>query len=180
MALQSIVAGAGLLCGSAFADQTDPQLDPLFDELRFANADDVPGIEGKIRTIWLNAASDTVDILVVRAIESIDKRDVVVASALLDHVVGLAPNFAQGYTLRGLVRTQMSDQAGAAEDFLKAIELEPRHFEARLALAEIYRTEGDKVGAYDLIQEALAWSPLNELALSRARLLREQIDGQEI
>lgn len=163
-----------------WADQTDPRLDALFEELRVGDALDAEETAGRIIDIWSDSQSDTVDILFARAEQSIDAGSFELAAALLDHVVGLAPNFAQGYALRGSVRLALEDQAGAVADFSKALELEPRQFEVRIALAELLLDNKETRDAYDMFQKALEWNPHNEHARRRARTLREELEGQEI
>jgi len=175
-----VFLGALAVSGSAFADQTDPRLDPLFERLRTGEAEDADAVAAEIDAIWTDSVSDTVDVLIGRALESLDQRRFDLAEALLDHVVGLSPHFAQGYALRGAARTAAGDQAGAIADFSRAIELEPRHFEARIALAEIMLAGGDERGAYAMLQKALEWNPHEAHARDRARLLRQKLDGREI
>ncbi|MFN3959917.1 MAG: tetratricopeptide repeat protein [Parvularculaceae bacterium] len=175
-----VFLGALTVSGSALADQTDPRLDPLFEQLRTGEAEDADAAAAEIDAIWTDSASDTVDVLVARSLESLDAGRFDLAQALLDHVVGLSPRFAQGYALRGAARTAAGDQAGAIADFSRAIELEPRHFEARIALAEIMLAGGDERGAYAMLQKALEWNPHEAHARERARLLRQKLDGREI
>jgi len=165
---------------AAFADQTDPRLDALFEELRTGDSGDADGAAERIQEIWADAQSDTVDILFERALSAADAGKLDLAGALLDHAIGLAPNFAQAYALRGAVRLRDGDQTGSITDFSRAVELEPRQFEARIALAEIMLGSGDKRGAYEMLQKALEWNPHEVHARERARELRDQLDGQEI
>lgn len=166
--------------GIASADQTDPRLDKLFEELRTGDGGNAEVAVGRIEAIWADAASDTVDTLIERAEISADEGEFDLAAALLDHAVGLAPSLAQAFAYRGAVRLRQGDQAGSIADFSRAIDLEPRHFDARIALAEIMLAGGDKRGAYDMLQRALEWNPHDAHARDRARQLRNQLDGQEI
>lgn len=164
----------------AAADQTDPRLDLLFEELRVGDALRAEENSQRILDIWADSASDTVDLLYQRAELSAENGAFDLSLALLDHVVGLAPNFAQGYALRGSVRLADNDRAGAIADFTKVLELEPRQFVVRSALAEMLLAGKDKRGAYEMFQKALEWNPHDENARQRARELRRDIDGQEI
>ncbi|HPE30668.1 MAG TPA: tetratricopeptide repeat protein [Parvularculaceae bacterium] len=165
---------------AVLADQTDPRLDSLFVELRSGDAFSSEETVGRIIDIWSDAQSDTVDILYARALQSADEGDLDLALALLDHVVGLAPHFAQGFATRGMMRLTNQDQSGAVADFSKALELEPRQFEVRIALAEILLSNHEKRDAYEMFQKALEWNPHDDHARSRARALRRELDGQEI
>jgi tetratricopeptide (TPR) repeat protein len=164
----------------AAADQTDPRLDKLFEELRTGDGRDAGALVRQIVDIWSDSQSDTVDLLFERAEQSLSEEKVDLAIALLDHAIGLSPSFAQAYALRGAARLTNEDTAGAIGDFTRTIELEPRQFEARIALAEIMLAGGDKKAASDMLQKALEWNPQEEYARERARKLREELDGQEI
>lgn len=165
---------------SASADQTDSRLDGLFDTLRLSGPGDAIGVVDQIFTIWADAQSDTINLLYARAQQSADAGALKLSNALLDHIVALSPNFAQGYALRGAVRLSQDDQDGAAADFSRTIALEPRHFEARVALAELLAARGEERAAYEMLQQALLWNPHDQNAAARARVLRRDIEGQEI
>jgi len=166
--------------GSASADQTDARLDSLFEELRTGDAIKAEETVDRILGIWADAQSDTVDLLYERALISANEGSYDLAGALLDHVIGLAPNFAQGYALRGIVRLSEEDQTAAIADFSKVLELEPRQFEVRMALAELLLASGEKRDAYDMLQKVLEWNPHDEFARQQSRALRRELDGQEI
>jgi tetratricopeptide (TPR) repeat protein len=169
-----------VMAAPAAADQTDPRLDLLFEELRTGDAIRADDNVRRIIEIWSDSQSDTVDILYARAEESTRNGAFGLAEALLDHVVGLSPSFAQGYALRGAVRLAEDDRDGAIDDFTRALELEPRQFEVRTALAEILLAADEKRDAYDMFQKVLEWNPHDEHARDRARVLRRELDGQEI
>ena len=168
------------MAGPALADQTDPRLDSLFEELRTGDALRAEENTARIIEIWSDSQSDTVDLLYERASLAANNGAFDLSLALLDHIVGLAPNFAQGYALRGSVRLAAEDRAGAIEDFSKALELEPRQFEVRTTLAGILLAGGERRAAYEMFQKALEWNPHDEHARRQARVLRREIDGQEI
>ena len=162
------------------ADQTDSRLDGLFEELRNGNAIKAEETVDRILGIWADAQSDTVDLLYERALVSANEGSYDLSVALLDHVIGLAPNFSQGYALRGLVRLRAENQEDAVADFSQVLALEPRQFEVRLALAEILLANGEKRDAYEMLQKVLEWNPHNEYARNQSRALRRELDGQEI
>lgn len=178
-AIAALLAGP-FLAGPAAADQTDPRLDLLFAELRTGEATRSEENVARIIEIWSDAPSDTVDLLYARAEAMIAADNPELAGALLDHVIGLAPHFAQGYALRGALRLNQEDQPGAIDDFSRVLELEPRQFEVRTALANILLANGAKRDAYEMFQKVLEWNPHDETVARRARALRRELDGQEI
>lgn len=175
-----VISCLTVLSSHAAADQTDPRLDMLFEELRSGDAIRAEENVNRIVEIWSDSSSDTVDLLFARAEASAENGAFDLASALLGHVVGLAPNFAQGYAVRGSVRLAQDDRKGAIEDFSKALELEPRHFEVRMLLAGVLYAADEKRDAYEMYQKVLEWNPHDERAIQRARALRRELDGQEI
>ncbi len=165
---------------SARADQTDARLDLLFEELRTGDAVRAEENVARIIDIWSDANSDTIDLLYTRATNSAAIGNTDLALTLSDHVVGLAPSFAQGYALRGDVRLASGDRIGAIEDYSKVLELEPRHFDVRATLGGLYLASGDKRAAYEMYQGFLEWNPHDDSIRRRTRALRRELDGQEI
>jgi tetratricopeptide (TPR) repeat protein len=177
--LLALFAGAAVT-SAASADQTDRRLDGLFEELRTGDAFSAEETTGRILEIWADSQSDTADLLYARAVECADGGDFDLALELLDHVVGLSPSFAQAFATRGMLRLGREDQPGAIADFSRVLELEPRQFEVRIALAEILFANNEKRDAYEMFQKALEWNPHDDHARRRARALRRELDGQEI
>ena len=171
---------ASLFASSALADQTDPRLDLLFEELRTGQAARVDENVNRILEIWSDAPSDTVDLLFARANMAIEQGALDLSLVLLDHVIGLAPNFSQGYAVRAVVRQRNGDYAGAREDFVRALELEPRQFQVRLALAVLLDNADEKRAAFDMLQKGLEWNPHDETMRDMATRLRRQLERQEI
>jgi len=179
----SIIAGAVLLsCSmlSAHADQTDPTLDALFEELRTGGAINAQANADRILEIWADSQSDTVDLLYARALSKYHEGDLNASALLLINIRALSPNFMQAYALSGFLNLRIDNQAAALQDFSRALELEPRHFEVRKAVAQLLISAGEKREAYEMFQEALAWNPFDEEMRTMARNLREEFEGQEI
>lgn len=172
-----------LVIASAFpalADQTDPRLDALFEELRTGDAIDAELTVARIIEIWSTPQSPTVGVLYDRAKVSADAREYEMAGAILDYAIGLSPNFAQSFALRGIVKLAQEDAEGALDDFSRALDLEPRQFEVHMAIAEVLLSRNEKEQAYAQLQRALEWNPHSEHARDRARALLRQISSQEI
>lgn len=163
----------------ARADQTDPQLTQLFDDLRQGDSVAAGDTVARIEEIWATSSSETATLLYDRAFTSATDGDLDLALALCDHVVGLAPHFAQGYALRGFVRLRLGRRDEARADLEETLALEPRQFEARVALSDLLSSAGKPRDAYDMLQEALKWNPHDEEALKRARSLRDTLARQD-
>jgi len=185
--MKRFVAFAAALCvcgpvltGTSLADQTDPALETLFSDLRTGTPLDADGLAAGIVDIWTDAASDTVDVLYARAEEAAANDATALALELLDHVVGLAPQFAQGYALRARLRRSEGAPEKAIEDYEQALRLEPRHFLVRYELGTMLEDSRAYRDAFDMYQSALQWNPHFEPARRRADQLRRKIEGQEI
>ncbi|WP_306249751.1 hypothetical protein [Parvularcula sp. IMCC14364] len=168
------------LAPTAFADQNDPGLDALFQELRDGTALDAEETSQRILEIWSTAPSPTVTLLYSRAYEAAMANDMDVARELTSHVTGLAPNFAQGWVLQATVYLNLEQYELAYDGYRKALELEPRHFIATTDLADILKANGEDRAAFDLYQEALKWNPHYAHARRQAAELRESLSGSEI
>lgn len=164
----------------ARADQTDPTLDTLFEELRTGGAVNAQANADRILEIWADSQSDTIDLLYARALGKYHEGDLDTAGRLLIHIRGLSPNFMQGYALAGFLKLRRENYAAALTDFSRALDLEPRQFEVRKAVAQLLLSSGEKREAYKMLQEALAWNPFDEEMRAVARKLREDFEGQEI
>ena len=164
----------------AFADQTDPTLDALFEELRTGGAINAQANTDRILEIWADSQSDTVDLLYARALEKYHEGDLNTASKMLIHIRGLSPNYMQAYALSGFLNLRRDNQATALQNFSKALDLEPRHFEVRKAVAQLLLASGQKRDAYEMLQTGLEWNPFDEEMLAMARKLRVEFEGQEI
>ncbi|MEO0398744.1 MAG: hypothetical protein AAF224_04900 [Pseudomonadota bacterium] len=164
----------------ARADQRDPRLDGLFQVLKTASPLDAPAVRRQIADIWADAPSDTVDLLIDRAETMIEDGDDAAAATLLNAVVDLAPHFAHGYALRGGLNLALAETEKARADLERAIALEPRHFQARLALAALLARSDDTEAAYDMLRATLLIDPQNASAMERMQKLQPEIDSQEI
>ncbi|MCI5047003.1 MAG: hypothetical protein MRY59_05850 [Aquisalinus sp.] len=164
----------------SFADQNDPSLDALFQELRDGTALDAEETSQRILEIWSTASSPTVTLLYQRAYEAAMASDMDVARELTAHVTGLAPNFAQGWVLQATVYLNLEQYELAYDGYQKALELEPRHFIATTDLADILKANGEDRAAFDLYQQALKWNPHYAHARRQAAELRESLSGSEI
>ncbi|MGO4882863.1 MAG: tetratricopeptide repeat protein [Bryobacteraceae bacterium] len=81
-----------------------------------------------------------------------------------DAAAKLNPNLAGVDTLRGTVLTYLGDTEGAAAALRKAVEANPKDFEAQVGLGAVLHTQRDLDGAREHLQRALALRPDSNLA----------------
>ena len=95
----TVVFMALSLIGAAspvWADQSDPRLDRLFQQLlRATTPPEAQGIEKEIQALWLRSGSDTVDVLMTRAQQSLEGQDASTAKRLFDAVAEMKPGYAE-------------------------------------------------------------------------------------
>lgn len=101
------------------------------------------------------------------------------ALVLLDKIVQLAPDYAEGWNQRATVLFALGRDAESAADIRKVLELEPRHFGALSGLGLIHIRAQNWTAAIASIERALAVHPfLRERAL--VPKLKERAKGKPL
>lgn len=137
-------------------------------------------LEDAVLKAWLRSGSATIDLLMQEAVEATNSKKYDVARKLLDAVVDLAPNYAEGWNKRATLSYLEDDYGGSAQDIKKALDLEPRHFGALSGLGMIMRELGDDGGALAAFREALKYHPFLHGAREAVKSLKEIVEGREI
>lgn len=137
-------------------------------------------IADRIEALWAHSGSDTVNLLMQRAAIAAAKSKNEVAIKLLDYVVELAPDFAEGYNRRAFLYFAINDVEKAVGDLRRAIALEPFHFKAMEGLAQIWRGTGNKRGAYHVLKQLLDIHPHSPGARQSLDELAKDVEGQGI
>jgi tetratricopeptide (TPR) repeat protein len=177
-----------LLCilpSLAFAAPAPPndagQEDKLFADLAKAeSADEARPIEAKLATLFKISNSPSVDLLMLRAAAALQAADHDTARKLLDAVVRVAPDYAEGWRQRAQMQAAAGDDAGAMISLQRAVQLNPRHFAAMVELADMLEDYGDKAQALKLYRRALALDPQMEGAARHEKSLEKDVEGQGI
>ncbi len=151
------------------------QLDALFGKLKSAKDDAAAKqAEDAIIAIWLQSGSDTVDLLMSWGVQAIAAKDYSEALDILDRVVTLKPDYAEGWNKRATVY-YLTDQYGQSiSDIEHVLVLEPRHFGALVGLGSIFRDLGDDTRAIAAFRQALALDP----HLANAQKALDQLEKQ--
>lgn len=150
---------------------------------RLEQADDeqeAKGIGAAIAKRWSRSESDTVDLLAARALAAEAAGAPPLAGALLDYVVSLSPQWAEGFVRRARVRAGQGDDAGAIADLETAASLEPKRFDALAALGALAEKAGDKKRALEAYRKSLAISPQQETLRKTEERLRIEVEGRDI
>ncbi len=135
-------------------------LDALFAALAKAGGDDAAReIVPEIWRAWTLSGRAEIDTLMMQAGVAMAQRHIGLAGTLLDEVVQLAPDFAEGWNQRATLRWMVGDHPGSQADIDKVLALEPRHFGA-LAGRAMMLIEADRFKeALAVYRQALAVNP---------------------
>ena len=163
------------------AAQDDERLDGLFQELRTSmTMEEARPIEQQIWQIWTHAGVERVDSLMSLGIAAMSVGHHVQALRIFDHVVSLAPDFAEGWNKRATVYYLVGDFGASVGDIQKTLTLEPRHFGALSGLGLIYLALGEDDAALKAFEKALEIHPYIPAAKEYVPKLRQKLEGRGI
>jgi tetratricopeptide (TPR) repeat protein len=156
-------------------------LDSLFERLHTAPDERTAQLlEEAVWQIWLRSGSDTVDVLMQQSIKAMNERETQSALEILDAVVALAPDYAEGWNKRATVLFLLDRYSESMRDIVRVLELEPRHFGALSGIGLIHRALGDKEKALAAFRQALEIHPFLPGARKAIEELSEEVEGQGI
>ncbi len=145
---------------ASIADQNDPRLDTLFQELKDA-ADERSGdrITGAIWEIWREHADDQVNRLMVEGVASMSRGDLQTAADTFGKIIEIDPEFAEGWNKRATVLFFMGKFQESAADVRETLRLEPRHFGAVAGMGLIFLSADHYEAALTAFKQALQINP---------------------
>lgn len=133
-----------------------------------------------IYRLWADSGSDTVTVLMARAVKAMQDKNQKLALRLLDAVVEQAPDYAEGWSQRAHVLFLEDEGHRALGDLRRALALDPNHFRALSALGHILREYGEKSGALAAYRKLLEVHPFAEGAQKAVQELEREVKGQGI
>ena len=161
--------------------RTTDTLDSLFVKLKRARSSDAAkSINHAIQMRWMESGSDTVDLLMQRAVSAMESKDYPLSLDLLDAVIDLRPGFAEGWNKRATVYYLIQDFGRSMGDIEQTLKLEPRHYGALSGLASIFRYLDRDRDALDLYEKTLEIHPRLKSVQKAYQVLLEKIDGNDI
>ncbi len=156
-------------------------LDFLFGALKAApDQESAKHVEERITAVWLRTPSDTATLLMSRAKEALDNKNIDVALKLLDAVVTLRPDYTEAWNRRATLHYLRNDYTRALADIREVLAREPRHFGALAGLGMIMRDIGDDRDALAAFRQALAIHPHLENIPDLVKSLGEKVEGRDI
>jgi tetratricopeptide (TPR) repeat protein len=159
----------------------DVMLAELYSHLAKApDAEQSTQIAKTIETLWLRSGSETIGLLMRRALKAVEEQRMDLALKLLDSVVDLAPDYAEGFSRRAYVHYLKNDYTSAVGDLRRTLALEPNHYKALEGLGRILRENGQKKSALKVYQELLRIYPHMPGAKDAVDELTVEVEGQGI
>ena len=175
-----VLAVAGtLMVSSAGADQTDPRLPELFEQLQ-STGEPVVAREAELRIwrIWMSSGRDDIDGIMREGIEAMQSGRFDDAIGHFDEIVDMAPDFAEGWNKRATAYYLNDELSESVHDIRRTLELEPRHFGAISGMGLIFLERGDPLGALDAFEAVLQIHPHSRGTRLRVELLRQELLGR--
>lgn len=133
-----------------------------------------------IMRLWAVSGSDTVTVLMARAIKAVKEKNTKLALRMLDEVVEQAPDYAEGWSQRGHLLYLEGETHRALGDLRRALALDPNHFRALGALAHILREYGANESALEAYRKLLQIHPFADGAQKAVDELEREVRGQGI
>lgn len=167
--------------GDPAAPMAIPDTGDLLDALAASPSESAAeALEQRILSAWLQSGSDTVDLLMQWSIKAMQEKNFPLALELLNEVVILKPDFAEGWNKRATVYYLIDEYALSLADIRHVLALEPRHFGALSGLGLILKETGDKKHALDAFRKALAVHPYLTNARKVMEELQIEVEGRGI
>lgn len=156
-------------------------LDGLFIQLgRTRDAKLADRISTRIWETWQTSDSRSVDLLTRWAREASGDQRFGVALDLLDQVVALRPEYAEGFNQRATLHFMMENYGKSIADIERTLALEPRHYGALAGLASIFEQLNKKEEALETWYRTLSIYPAMKSAQDAVVRLEEDLAGSGI
>lgn len=163
------------------ADEKAKVLGDLYAHLATANDEQsAKSVADTIERLWLQSGSETINLLMERSGAALAAKNADLALRLLDYVVELAPDYAEGFNRRAYVHFSQNNLESAVGDLRRTLALEPNHFKALDGLGQIWREHGNKKGALRVIKQLLEIHPNWPGAKQTVEELTREVEGQGI
>lgn len=144
------------------------------------NATAAEPIMKAIEGLWTVSGSDTIDLLMSRAVQFANQQDADLSLAILDAVVDIAPKEAEAWYLRAKVNIIKGKPERAIADLRRALSIDPKHYKAINDLGLVLEEIGAKKEALEAYRKALEVNPFLDDARQGVEALKREVEGQDI
>lgn len=146
--------------GPLSVEERAAEREALFSELRVAKTEPLGrAAEDRVWRFWMEGPSEKATALVTKAMERRRWYDFAGALKILNEVVKIAPNWAEGWNQRAFIHFLRESYDKSLEDLERAIELEPKHFAALSGKARILMRQGRIKLGQEVLREAVKLHP---------------------
>lgn len=157
----------------------------LLDDLHKAlaeskDADTAAALAGQIERVWFVSGSDTIDLLMQRAMKAVAEQDFALALQFLTAVTELQPDFAEGWNRRAYVYFRLDDTERSLGDLRRVLALEPKHYKALEGVANILKDSGSKKSALEAMRKLMEIHPFMPGMKEAIDELTREVEGQGI
>ncbi|CFX29272.1 conserved exported protein of unknown function [Candidatus Filomicrobium marinum] len=133
-----------------------------------------------IEQVWSLSYSDTIAVLMDRSVKAMAEKNSGLALKLLDAVVDLAPDYAEGWNRRAIVYYANNDYMRALGDLRRVLALDPNHYKALDGLAQILRELDRDKQALQAYRQIMSINPYWPGASDAVKELEREVEGQGI
>lgn len=176
-----LFAGLAAFANSSIADQNDPRLGSLFEQLRSdVQASEAVSIEQEIWTIWLEPSDPVVQSALDSGVSAMSRGDLKSALKAFDQVIAIAPDFAEGWNKRATVHYLMNNLRQSLADISATLELEPRHFGALSGRGLVLVGLRELEPALTAFEQALEINPQMAGPRANIKTIRKLLGQREI
>jgi len=163
------------------ADERDKLLQTLYGFLAKAKTRTLAKqIKVAIEHVWASPGSDTVALLMRRALLAGKAKHYNDALKFLGYVVTIAPDYAEGWNQRAYVYFKQKKLSLALGDLRRVLALDPKHYKALQGLGRLLREIDEKRAALKVYRALLKVYPLSESAQQAVRHLSHDVEGKQI
>lgn len=161
--------------------ERNAELDKQFQHLKAEKSETgaVP-IVSRIWALWMQSGRSDVDLLMKQAVVAMQVREFDYALAQLDKIIGIAPEYAEGWNKRATVLYLMNEYDRSLADIVETLKREPRHFGALAGRGLIHLARENWKEALEAYRAALAVNPFIQAGSGLIGELERRVGGQEI
>lgn len=172
--LQVSLLAALLATTTVLADQNDPRLEELFEQLHAApDLIAAAPIEEAIWQIWVDHEDPQSRRLMFAGIAQMNSNNLSGALATFNELVQLAPQYAEAWNKRATLYYMMGEHDKSELDIQKTLELEPFHFGALSGRGLVRMGKRDFEGARNAFSAALEVHPNMDAVRGNLRAIEE-------
>jgi tetratricopeptide (TPR) repeat protein len=163
------------------AEEKRRQLSNLYAQLATAEDEKAAAkFAANIEKLWRLSGSDTVNLLIKRAVKVTAEKRNDLAEKLLDRAVTLAPDYTEGFSQRAFFFYSQNNLTAALGDLRRVLALDPNHFKALEGLAQVWRDTGNKKAAFAVLKRLLEVYPYAPGAQQAYDELKVEVEGRGI